>query len=148
MLYRPYFHLTSVRRAQECILSLHYCDLPGSQSRIRFNKSKDTFRPNVGTGCFPEYVSIMKVLYSHITGRVRAYSQLSECFRTSSGVRQACPLPPFLFNFVMGDILGQARKNSVANFSNAQDETSFTLKHANNIVCTLETFTDAQSLTL
>ena len=37
-----------------------------------------------------KYVSIMKALYSK--GRVRAYGQLSECFRTSSGVCQGCPL--------------------------------------------------------
>ena len=60
----------------------------------------------------PEYVSIMKALYSHTTGRVRAYGQLSKCFETSSGIRQGCPLTPFLFNFVMDDILGQALRIS------------------------------------
>ena len=96
----------------------------------------------------PQYVSIMKALYSHITGRVRvrAYGQLNECFKTSSGVRQGCPLFTFFFNFVMDDILGQALKSTAANFSNAQNETLFDLEYANDIVCTFETFTDAQSL--
>ena len=71
----------------------------------------------------PKYVSIMKALCSHTTGRVRAYGQLSECFKTSGGVRQGCPLSRFLFNFVMDEILGQALKSTAANFSNAQDET-------------------------
>ena len=88
----------------------------------------------------------MKALYSHTTGRVRAYGQLSECFKTSSGVRQGCLLPPILFNFVMDDILGHALKSKAANFQNAQDETLFDLEYAEDIVCTFETFTDAQSL--
>ena len=92
------------------------------------------------------YVSIMKALYSHTTGRVRAYGQLSECFETSSGIRQGCPLYPFLFNFVMDDILGQALKSTAANFPNAQDETLFDLEYADDIVCIFGTFTDAQSL--
>ena len=66
-------------------------------------------------------------LYSHTTGRVRAYGQLSGCFETSSIVRQGCPLSLFLFNFVMDDILGQALKSITANFSNVQDETLFDL---------------------
>ena len=88
----------------------------------------------------------MKALYSHTTGRVRAYGQLSECFRTSNDVHQGCLLSLFLFNFVMDDILGQALKNTAANFSNAQDETLFDLEYADDIVCKFETFTDAQSL--
>ena len=46
-------------------------------------------------GVPPKYVSIMEALYSHTTGRVRAYGQLGECFEKSSGVRQRCPLAPF-----------------------------------------------------
>ena len=93
-----------------------------------------------------KYVSIMKALYSHTTERVRAYDQSSECFRISSGVRQGCPLSPFFFNFVMDDILGQALKSTAANFSNIQDETLCDLEYTDDIVCTFETFTDAQSL--
>ena len=94
----------------------------------------------------PKYVSIMRELYSHTTGRVRAYGQLSECFETNSGVRQGFPLSPFLLNFVMDDILGRALKSTAANLPNAQDETLFDLEYADDIVCTFETFTDAQSL--
>ena len=48
--------------------------------------------------------------------------------------------------FCIDDILGQAQKRSATNFSNAQDETLFDLEYADNLVCTFETFTDAQSL--
>ena len=53
----------------------------------------------------PKYVNIPKALYSHTTGSVRVYGQLSRCFESSSGVRQGCPLSPFLFNFVIDDIM-------------------------------------------
>ena len=53
---------------------------------------------------------------------------------------------PFLFNFVIDDILGQAIKSTAAKFPNAQDETLFDPEYADDIVCTFETLTDAQSL--
>ena len=81
-------------------------------------------------GVPPKYVSIMKALYSHTTGRVRAYGQLSECFKTVVSVKDVLS-PPF---------------SSTANLPNAQDETLFDLEYADDIVYTFETFTNAQSL--
>ena len=46
-------------------------------------------------------MSLLKSLYTNSRGRVRVYGQLSPEFTTSSGVRQGCPLSPFLFNFVI-----------------------------------------------
>ena len=33
------------------------------------------------------------------------YRELSKSFPTTSGVRQGCPLSPFLFNFVIDEIM-------------------------------------------
>ncbi|MBM6549315.1 reverse transcriptase family protein [Streptococcus dysgalactiae subsp. equisimilis] len=55
-----------------------------------------------------KYVSILKALYAHTSGRVRAYGQLSPSFAVSSGVRQGCPISPFLFNFAIDDVLHNA----------------------------------------
>ena len=52
-----------------------------------------------------KYVNILKSMYAHTSGKVRAYGQLSRTFNTTSGVRQGCPISPFLFNFVIDDIL-------------------------------------------
>ena len=46
-------------------------------------------------------MSLLEVLYTNSRGRVRVYGKLSPEFTTSSGVRQECPLSPFLFNFVI-----------------------------------------------
>ncbi|CAH8442066.1 unnamed protein product [Schistosoma haematobium] len=48
-----------------------------------------------------KYINLVKALYSNTTSRVRAYGELSSTFATSSGVRQGCPLSPFLFNFII-----------------------------------------------
>ncbi|CAH8662896.1 unnamed protein product [Schistosoma haematobium] len=48
-----------------------------------------------------KYINLVKALYSNTTSRVRAYGELSSTFVTSSGVRQDCPLSPFLFNFII-----------------------------------------------
>ena len=45
---------------------------------------------------------------AHTTGKVRVYGQLSQSFDTSSGVRQGCPISPFLFNFVMDEVMHNA----------------------------------------
>ena len=55
-----------------------------------------------------KYVSILKELYRHTSGRVRAYGQLSPPFAVTSGVRQGCPVSPFLFNFAIEDVLQNA----------------------------------------
>ena len=55
-----------------------------------------------------KYVTILRELYSHTSGRVRAYGQLSSPFAVSSGVRQGCPISPFLFNFAIDDVLQRA----------------------------------------
>ncbi|CAH8649174.1 unnamed protein product [Schistosoma margrebowiei] len=52
-----------------------------------------------------KYINLIQDLYSNTTGRVRAYGELSSELITSSGVRQGCPLSPFLFNFVIDVLL-------------------------------------------
>ena len=52
-----------------------------------------------------KYVNLFKALYNIKTGQVRAYGSLSTQFDISSGVRQACPASPFLFNFVIDAVL-------------------------------------------
>ena len=61
-----------------------------------------------------KYVSILKALYMHTSGRVRAYGSLSRSLVVSNGVRQGCPISPFLFNFAIDDIL-QAALSGVPN---------------------------------
>jgi exonuclease III len=55
-----------------------------------------------------KYVNILKALYTQTSGRVRAYGKLSPSFAISSGVRQGCPISPFLFNFAVDDILNRS----------------------------------------
>ncbi|MES9976933.1 MAG: reverse transcriptase domain-containing protein [Candidatus Thiodiazotropha sp.] len=52
-----------------------------------------------------KYVKLLEALYSQTTSRVRVYGELSNTFSVSSGVRQGCPISPFLFNFAIDDIL-------------------------------------------
>ncbi|CAH8647362.1 unnamed protein product [Dicrocoelium dendriticum] len=52
-----------------------------------------------------KYVNILRALYSNTRGRVRVYGALSDSFSTTSGVRQGCPISPFLFNFVVDSIM-------------------------------------------
>ncbi|MGL5231889.1 MAG: reverse transcriptase domain-containing protein, partial [Fusobacteriaceae bacterium] len=59
-----------------------------------------------------KYVNLMKSLYSNSESRVRVYGKVSESFKTSSGVRQGCPISPFLFNFIMDDIMKIALRST------------------------------------
>ena len=64
-------------------------------------------------GVPPKYIQLLKALYNNSESRVRVYNTLSRPFSTKSGVRQGCPISPFLFNYVMDDILIQALRDSV-----------------------------------
>ncbi|CAH8503536.1 unnamed protein product [Schistosoma rodhaini] len=55
-----------------------------------------------------KFINILKALYTNTSGRVRAYNHISPLFHLSSGVRQGCPISPFLFNFAIDDILETA----------------------------------------
>jgi hypothetical protein len=59
-------------------------------------------------GVPPNFISIIQSLYSNSRSRVRAYGNFSTEFTTVSGVRQGCPLSPFLFNFVIDTIFDTA----------------------------------------
>ena len=56
-----------------------------------------------------KFVKIIRSLYSQTQGLVRAYGELSKSFPTTSGVLQGCPLSPFLFKFVIDEIMKQTR---------------------------------------
>ncbi|CAH8657151.1 unnamed protein product [Dicrocoelium dendriticum] len=60
-----------------------------------------------------KFVCILRALYSLTSGRVRAYGMLSPTFVVSSGVRQGCPISPFLFNFAIEDVLRNALSDSL-----------------------------------
>jgi hypothetical protein len=55
-----------------------------------------------------KFVNILKALYTNTQGRVRVYNEISSNFEITSGVRQGCPISPFLFNFVIDDIIKNA----------------------------------------
>ncbi|CAH8560679.1 unnamed protein product [Dicrocoelium dendriticum] len=55
-----------------------------------------------------KYTAILRALYLHTSGRVRVYGKLSSQFAVNSGVRQGCPMSPFLFNFAIEDVLSNA----------------------------------------
>jgi len=52
-----------------------------------------------------KFVNIIRSLYSQTRGCVRVYGELSKSFPSGSGVRQGCPLSPFLFNFVVDAVM-------------------------------------------
>ena len=92
-----------------------------------------------------KFVNIISSLYSKTSGRVRVYGELSKSFRTQSGVRQGCPLSPFLFNFVIDEIM----RRTLEGLQNpgvqiASDENLVDLEYADDIVLIFEEEEKAQ----
>ena len=86
-------------------------------------------------------------LYSQTINRVRVYGQFSKPFKTSSGVRQGCPASPFLFNFVVDEIMGAAFKGlHNIGVEIAPGEKICDLECADDIICLFETSDSAQTI--
>ncbi|KER29536.1 hypothetical protein T265_13343, partial [Opisthorchis viverrini] len=55
-----------------------------------------------------KFLTLIKGLYTNSRNGVKVYGKLCPEFTTSTGVRQGCPLSPFLFNFVIDTIMKDA----------------------------------------
>lgn len=62
-------------------------------------------------GVSDKCVTILKNLYSHTSGKVKAYRTFSASFAITSGVHQGCLISPFLFNFAIEDVVQRALEN-------------------------------------
>ena len=94
-----------------------------------------------------KYVNILKSVYAHISGKLRAYGKLSRTFNSTSGVRQGCPISPFLFNFIIGDILHRTmNKRIISGINVLETGNSFDLKYADDIVFFYDSYEEAQAL--
>ncbi|KER30056.1 hypothetical protein T265_03429 [Opisthorchis viverrini] len=94
-----------------------------------------------------KFVNIIRSLYSHTSGRVKVYGELSKSFPTKSGVRQGCPLSPFLFNFVTDEIM----RRTLDGFQNSgvqivAGESLVNLEYADDIALIFEDLSEAQAL--
>ncbi|KER20686.1 hypothetical protein T265_10817 [Opisthorchis viverrini] len=86
-----------------------------------------------------------KSLLRSITSVCTVYGELSKSFRTQSGVRQGCPLSPFLFNFVIDEIM----RRKLEGLQNpgvqiASEENLVDLEYADDIVLMFEEEEKAQ----
>ena len=94
-----------------------------------------------------KYVNIIQALYAKTYGCVRAYGELSKEFTTRSGVRQGCPLSPFLFNFVMDEIMEDClRHTSSSGVDILPGDKLSDLDYADDKVLLFDNFSDAQML--
>ena len=53
-------------------------------------------------------VDTIQQLYDKATSAVQMNGSIGEWFRTTVGVRQGCPLPTDLFNFILGQLMSDA----------------------------------------
>jgi hypothetical protein len=94
-----------------------------------------------------KFVNIIRSLYSHTVGRVRVYGQLSKSFPTTSGVRQGCPLSPFLFNFIIDAVMMRALQGlQNPGVRIIAGENLVDLEYADDIVLIFEKEGEAQAL--
>ena len=92
-----------------------------------------------------KYVNILTALYSHSSAQVRVYNELSAPFNTKSGVRQGCPLSPFLFNFVIDEIMEASIQGSETLGVEMLPGRRLTdLDYADDIVLLFDSFEQAQ----
>ena len=94
-----------------------------------------------------KFVEIIRSLYSQTQGRVRIYGLLSESFPARSGVLQGCSLYPFLFNFVIDEIMMGALEGPLKPGVHViTGEKLVDLEYADNIVLLFEDVHEAQAV--
>ena len=94
---------------------------------------------------FPaNYVNILKSMYAHTSGKVRAYGQLSLTFNTTSRFRQGCLISPFLFNFVINDILHQTMDERI--ISVLETGNFFDLEYVDDNAGSFDSFEEAKAI--
>ena len=92
-----------------------------------------------------KFVRIISSLYRSTTGRVRVYGKLSKSFSITSGMRQGCPLSPFLFNFIIDEILDHTIGGSNCSGVHLTTEGNLVdLEYADDIVLLFEHQHEAQ----
>ena len=85
-------------------------------------------------------------MYTHTSGKVRACEQLSRTFNRTSGIRQGCSVSPFIFNFIIDDILHRSiDQRIISGISVLENGNFFDLKYADDIVCSFDSFEEAQA---
>jgi hypothetical protein len=117
---------------------------------------------------FPsEFIDLIKLLFKNATACVKVNGSLSESFKIARGVRQGCPVAPYLFliaaevlNMMVATKVEQGRVKGIElPFRNRQqiiaqyaNDTSFTLtgeeEPVRNLIYLLETFCAASGLVL
>ena len=69
----------------------------------------DMWRTLAMYGVSGRLLRAVKALYEDSKARVRVEDELTECFDVRQGVRQGCPLSPWLFNVFMDMVAQEAR---------------------------------------
>ena len=70
---------------------------------------EDMWRTLATYGVSGRLLRAVKALYENSKARVRVEDELTECFEVRQGVRQGCPLSPWLFNVFLDMVAREAR---------------------------------------
>ena len=70
---------------------------------------EDMWRTLATYGVSGKLLRAVKALYENSKARVRVEDELMECFEVQQGVRQGCPLSPWLFNVFLDMVAQEAR---------------------------------------
>ena len=70
---------------------------------------EDMWRTLATHGVSGRLLRAVKALYENSKARVRVEDELTECFEVRQGVRQGCPLSPWLFNVFLDMVAREAR---------------------------------------
>ena len=146
-MYWSHLHTASDTRTTPCVQAFHDLGIPWFQRSIWLWRPICTAKLACSTGRTTKVCDIIPFLYTQTKSQVRVNGELSKSFPTRSGVRQGCPLSPFLFNFVIDEIM----KRELDGLQNPgvrimTGENLVDLEYADNIVLLFEKLQQAQSV--
>ena len=107
---------TNIRKLEDCIAFLKRHRKNGIIVNIDYEKAFDSLEHNLiyytleNLNFGKQFISYIKTIYNNINSKVSNAGHLSDKFKLTRGVRQGCPLSPYLFIICVETLANSIRK--------------------------------------
>ena len=141
----------NIRKMEDCIQFLNVKKLPGILLSIDFEKAFDSLNWNYILSVLKElnfgdtFISYIKMIYNNIEATVINNGRTCNWFKLERGVRQGCPVSPYLFIISVEILANKIRQDENINGININDSIIKISMLADDTVCYVSDLTSVKN---